>query len=40
MGNTAERILDQVECSVLALKPASFACPIQLMDDEVAAKPF
>jgi universal stress protein E len=40
MGNTAERILDQVECSVLALKPASFACPIHLMDDAVAAKPF
>ncbi len=30
MGNTAERILDQIECSVLALKPKDFACPIRM----------
>lgn len=29
MGNTAERILDQVQCSVLALKPNDFVCPIK-----------
>lgn len=30
IGNTAERILDQIECSVLALKPDDFASPIRL----------
>lgn len=30
MGNTAERILEQLECSVLAIKPAGFQSPIQL----------
>lgn len=30
MGNTAEHILNRLECSVLALKPASFRCPISL----------
>lgn len=29
MGNSAEQILDRVECSVLALKPDGFECPIQ-----------
>ncbi len=29
MGNTAERILDQIGCSVLALKPDDFVCPIR-----------
>ncbi len=29
MGNTAERILDQIQCSVLALKPDDFVCPIK-----------
>lgn len=28
MGNTAESILDQIECSVLALKPHSFKCSV------------
>lgn len=32
MGNTAEHILDRLECSVLALKPASFVCPVRLDD--------
>ena len=27
MGNTAEKILDRVECSVLAIKPSTFVCP-------------
>lgn len=30
MGNTAEQILNRIECSVLALKPAGFRCPINL----------
>ncbi len=30
MGNTAEQILSGIVCSVLAVKPASFVCPIQL----------
>lgn len=29
MGNTAEQILDCVECSVLAIKPAGFVSPIK-----------
>ncbi|QDU92636.1 universal stress protein [Lignipirellula cremea] len=32
MGNTAEQILDRIECSVLALKPSSFVSPIRLDD--------
>ena len=30
MGNTAERVLDQLKCSVLALKPEGFDCPVTL----------
>ena len=30
MGNTAEQILNRVECSVLALKPKGFASPVRL----------
>ncbi len=30
MGNTSEQILDQLECSVLALKPHGFVCPVRL----------
>lgn len=30
MGNTAERILANIRCSVLALKPEEFVCPITL----------
>jgi nucleotide-binding universal stress UspA family protein len=30
MGNTAETILDQLECSVLAIKPPSFVTPVTL----------
>jgi nucleotide-binding universal stress UspA family protein len=29
MGNTAERLLPQTSCSVLAIKPAHFVCPIE-----------
>jgi len=32
IGNTAETILEQLTCSVLAVKPAGFVCPIQLQD--------
>lgn len=32
MGNTAEQILNRMECSVLAIKPESFVCPIRLED--------
>ncbi len=30
IGNTAERILDQVDCSVLTVKPEGFVCPVEL----------
>ncbi|MEO8271575.1 MAG: universal stress protein [Aureliella sp.] len=30
IGNTAQHILDHIECSVLAVKPANFICPIHL----------
>lgn len=32
IGNTAETILDQLNCSVLAVKPAGFVTPVQLAD--------
>ena len=32
MGNTAETILDQLECSVLAIKPPGFVTPVTLED--------
>lgn len=32
IGNTAESILDQVKCSVLAIKPEGFQTPITLID--------
>lgn len=28
VGSTTERVLDRVECSILALKPADFVCPV------------
>ncbi|MBB6055013.1 MAG: universal stress protein [Gammaproteobacteria bacterium] len=31
IGNTAEAILDQLECSVLAVKPAGFVTPVTLL---------
>jgi universal stress protein E len=30
IGNTAERLLPEVKCSVLAVKPPDFVCPVQL----------
>jgi nucleotide-binding universal stress UspA family protein len=30
MGNTAEAILGQIECSVLAIKPPGFVTPVTL----------
>jgi nucleotide-binding universal stress UspA family protein len=30
MGNTAETILDRIECSVLAVKPYNFKSPIRV----------
>ena len=30
MGNTAEKVLDEVHCSVIALKPPGFVSPIQV----------
>jgi universal stress protein E len=30
MGNTAETILQQVNCSVLAIKPPGFVTPVTL----------
>jgi len=32
IGNTAEAILDQLACSVLAIKPPGFATPVKLAD--------
>ena len=32
MGNTAETILDQIDCSVLAIKPPGFATPVTVED--------
>lgn len=32
MGNTAENILEQINCSVLAIKPEGFATPVTLDD--------
>ena len=29
IGNTAEMVLEQVQCSVLAVKPAGFVSPVQ-----------
>ena len=32
IGNTAEQILDQIECSVIAVKPSSYISPIKMGD--------
>lgn len=37
MGNTAERVLDAVSCSVLAVKPPGFTSPIQFGSQDVAS---
>lgn len=36
IGNTAEQIIDRLDCDVLALKPAGFVCPLQLTRQEDA----
>jgi nucleotide-binding universal stress UspA family protein len=33
IGNTAEKVLRQVDCSVLAVKPESFVSPVRLPDE-------
>lgn len=30
IGSTAERLLDRVDCSILAVKPLDFICPVEL----------
>lgn len=30
IGNTAEAVLEQLQCSVLALKPPGFVTPVKL----------
>lgn len=37
IGNTAERVLRQVACSVLTVKPSDFVSPITLNDEERAS---
>lgn len=37
IGNTAERVLSEVDCSVLTLKPEGFVTPVTLPDDDPAA---
>lgn len=34
MGNTAERLLPKIPCSLLAVKPTDFTSPVQLTSDE------
>lgn len=34
IGNTAEKILDEVDCSVLTVKPQGFVSPVELVDTE------
>lgn len=33
IGNTAEEVLDRIQCSVLALKPKGFVSPVRIPDD-------
>ncbi|HHL18272.1 MAG TPA: hypothetical protein ENJ33_00900 [Thiothrix sp.] len=33
IGNTVEKVLDMVECSILTIKPAEFVSPIKLNDE-------
>jgi nucleotide-binding universal stress UspA family protein len=34
LGNTAEKVLDRIECSVLAIKPDGFVSPVSLSDPQ------
>ena len=38
MGNTAEMVLNQVQCSILALKPANFVSPVKVRPRKKAAE--
>ena len=38
MGNTSETILDLIDCSVLAVKPAGFISPVELPKEQVRAE--
>jgi hypothetical protein len=38
IGNTAERVIDQVDCDVLIVKPAGFQVPTQLQRRRPAAR--
>ena len=33
VGNTAERMLGHLDCSMLTVKPADFVCPVRLDED-------
>ena len=33
VGNTAERLLDHVDCSLLTVKPEDFVCPVAMPAD-------
>jgi nucleotide-binding universal stress UspA family protein len=33
IGNTAEEVLNQVDCSVLTVKPEGFETPVTLQDE-------
>lgn len=39
VGNTAEKLLDRLECSLLAVKPAGFVCPVELPPAQGALAP-
>jgi nucleotide-binding universal stress UspA family protein len=39
IGNTAERVLDEVRCSVLAVKPPEFVSPIHVSTQPQPARP-
>ena len=39
IGNTAERVLDEVPCSVLAVKPPGFVSPIHVSTQPQPARP-
>ncbi|QDU39013.1 Universal stress protein E [Maioricimonas rarisocia] len=38
VGNIAESLLDELDCSVLAVKPAGYECPVALDNPTVAAE--
>lgn len=38
VGNTAEKVLNHLTCSILAIKPDNFQCPIEFRDESSAQK--